>query len=365
MISFILLMFIPVILSILSLIVFKKDECWQGVIIQISIVAIIIGAGLGISYYQGTSDHEIWNGQVTGKQRIQVSCEHSYQCNCIEIPSTDSKGNTTYTRICQTCYEHPYDVDWRVSASTGETINIGRVDRQGLTMPSRWGVVYEGEPFSSGHRFENYIKANPKSVLLGQKGDLKRFGSLIPVYPSVYDYYKVNHILNEGVPLAQSELDQYNWLLAQADKTLGTSKQVNLILVLVKTDDPAYVYAFRDAWLGGKKNDAIILIGSMDGNKIDWADVVSWTPNKQYAINVRDRIMEQGYLNHRDAIVNIIAEETQNQFVRMHMKNMKYLVRNFQPSGTVMIWLFIIGLFASIGAAGVEIYVHRQNQYNY
>ena len=330
-------------------------------LVQLGIVAVTMVAGLAIAYYQGTSDTEIWNGQVTDKQSSQVSCNHSYQCNCVTIPSTDSRGHTTDTTICQTCYEHSYDVSWFVAASTKETITIDRVDRQGLNMPPRWGSVFVGEPFSSEHHFENYIKANPASVLLGQKGDLKKFGSLIPPYPKVFDYYRTNHVINMGVP--NLDVNTWNWLISEANKTLGPTKQVNLILVFVKTDDPNYMYAFKDAWLGGKKNDAIILIGSQDGQKIDWADVVSWSTNKEYTIYVRDRIMEVGQLNLRDDIVKVIAEETQNRFQRMHMKDMKWLVYSFQPSSRAMLVLFILGVLTSIGTAVASIKIHKEEGY--
>jgi hypothetical protein len=359
MINFLLLMIVPVLLSLGILFFFKGKETWKDALIQIGIVAVITAAGLGVAYYQGTTDTEVWNGQVTGKQRVEVSCRHSYQCNC--YTTTDSKGNTT--EHCSTCYEHRYDVDWDVSASTGENVRIDGVSRQGLVMPPRWGAAFVGEPFSSQHHFTNYIKANPKSVLLGQKGDMQKFGTLVPTsYPQVYDYYKVSHVYNMGVP--NVDLTTWNWLISNANRALGPSKQVNLIVVLVKTDDPAYAYAFRDAWLGGKKNDAIILIGSLDGRKIEWADVISWTPRKDFAINIRERIMQDvDSLEKRDKIVGIIEEETALRFERLHMKQMEWLVRGYQPSGRAMLILFIIGLVASGLAAFISIQMHDGEYY--
>lgn len=357
-------MIIPCLVSI-GYLVWKHNDGyeWTDLLrdagVQLAAAAIIAATGLGIAYWQGTTDTEIWNGQVTSKKRQEVSCRHSYQCNCRTETSGSGKNQTSYT-VCDTCYEHSYDIDWDVFASTGEALNIDTVDRQGLVMPPRWGKVFVGEPFSSQHSFTNYIKANPKSVLLGQKGDMKKFGSLIPGYPVVYDYYHVRHIFNEDVPLPPGELFQWDWLLGEANKTLGTQKQVNLLVILVHTDDPAYMYAFRDAWLGGKKNDAIVLIGSKDGHEINWADVVSWTPNKEYNIYVRDRIMEEKYLDHKNAIVNIIAQETNTRFVRLHMKDMKWLMRGFQPSSTAMTWIALLGVLASIGGCFFSNYMHEE-----
>lgn len=352
MINFLILMAIPTILSIGYLVWKHKNKYdWMDLLrdagLQLGAAAVVILIGLGIAYWQSTSDTEIWNGQVTGKASVEVHCRHNYPCNCRQVCSGSGKNETCST-VCDTCYVHSYDIDWDVYSSTNETVSIDTIDSQGLQMPPRWGAAYVGEPFSSEHTFTNYILANPASVLLGQKGDMKKFGKWIPKYPDVYDYYKTTHFINMGV-LHQPD-DTWNYLLSMANRSLGPERQVNLIVVTVPTDDPAYMYAFRDAWIGGKKNDAIVLIGSTTGHEIDWVGVVSWTPNKEFNIYVRDRIMEQKSLDNRDAIVSVIFQETTNRFKRMHMKDMKFLVRSFQPSGKAMGWILFFGILASVGA---------------
>lgn len=348
MINFLLLMVIPVLISMAVLIYFKGHmDTILDFAIQIGIVGLVVAGGLGLTYFDRTVDREVWNGQITSKVRQQVGCRHSYECNCVYINKV---------LVCQTCYEHSFDVDWELHTSTSEETDIDTIDRQGLIMPPRWGAAFIGEPYSSEHTYTNYILANPDSVLLGQKGDLKKFGPLIPQYPKVYDYYKMDHVINMGVPIATA---QFNWLVNEMDKKLGPIKQVNVLVVLVHTDDPDYVYAFRDAWKGGKKNDAIVLIGSIDGNKIDWADVVSWETNPAYSVSLKDKIMEIGYLNRRDEIAVAISETTQGQFQRMHMENYKWLVRSYQPSQKVMIWMFILATLASIGSCIGSVTYHE------
>lgn len=339
MIHFLLLMLIPLLIAVVVLVYFKGKDTIGDFFIQIGAVALVMAAGIGISYWGRTTDTEILNGQVTGKQRVQVSCSHSYECNC--YTTSDSKGNTT--EHCSTCYEHSFDVNWEVNSNVG-TVDINRLASQGLEMPPRWGAAFIGEPFSTSHRYTNYILANPDSVLLGQKGDVQTFGPLIPKYPQVYDYYKIHHVINENVPFAPGVVEQWDWLLNEADKNLGPMKQVNVLLVFARTTDPAYVYAFKDGWLGGKKNDAIVLIGSSDGHTIAWDDIISWGTDKSYNIQLRDRIREIGTLDKRDDIIKAINEETVAHFQRLHMKTMKYLTSNFQPSNTAMFVLLFIGI---------------------
>jgi hypothetical protein len=351
--NFLLLMLFPLIIALVTLLVFKGKVLFWEFAAQVGVVALFVAVALGIAYESRTSDTEVWNGQVTAKKRNEVSCRHSYECNCYYTEDCSGSGSSrscTSTKHCSTCYEHSYDVDWDVYASTGESTGIDTIDRQGLDMPPRWGKAYLGEPWESEHSFTNYILANPDSVLLGTKGDMQRFGKLIPKYPdNIYDYYYNNPVINMGVPNVQ--LDTWNWLIRDINKVLGPKKQVHIIVILVPTNDRSYMLALKDAWVGGKKNDVDVVIGSSDGNgdKIDFADVMSWSTNKTLAVDLRDRIQADGSLLQKDAIVRDIGESVDKNFVRMHMKDMKWLMRSFQPSQTAMIVIFILATLISIG----------------
>lgn len=343
-------MLIPIAVTLVILLMFKKKVTMGEAGIMLLVPAVMVLAGLGIAYCQSVSDIEIWNGRITNKTRDRVSCRHSYSCNCRTVTSGSGKNDT----VCDTCHEHGYDIEWNLSASTNETIEIDTVDRQGLIMPPRWGAAYIGEPFSSAHHYQNYILANPSSVLLGGRGDLQKFGALVPGYPAkIYDYYRTNHVINSGgVPVR--DMDSWEWLMRGVNGDLGPIKQVNVILLFVKTADPAYVQALKDSWVGGKKNDAIVVIGSLDGRQIAFVDVVSWTPNAMYKIALRDAIMDIGNLDRRDDIVKVIHTQTSLRFQRMEMKNYKYLMSSFQPSTSAMIFLLILGI---VSCAGVGYHV--------
>lgn len=348
MINFLLLMIIPIAIAVVSIFVFKGKVTLPEFGAQLGVPALAVGIALSAAYCQSTSDIEVWNGRITSKVRDEVSCRHSYQCNCVTTCS-GSGSNETCTTICQTCWEHSYDVDWNIFASTGEGISIDTIDRQGLRMPPRWGAAFVGEPFSSAHRYTNYILANPESVLLGGKGDVERFKGLIPTYPQVYDYYRTNHVVNMGVPLQDQA--SWEWLMDEVNGDLGPVKQVQILLMFVKTAEPKYILALKDAWVGGKKNDSLVVIGSEDGRRISFADVVSWTPNQIYKIRLKDDIQKIGTLQKRDDIVKAIRFRTQNDFKRMKMSDYEYLAHSFQPSATVMMWLFILSALLSLGIA--------------
>lgn len=353
MLDFTLLLMIPLMIAIGSLAFFKGKVTVIEFLCQVGVIAAFIGICLAVSYGARTTDIEVWNGQITEREHHQVSCEHSYPCNCREVCTSTGKSESC-SMVCDTCYRHPYDVDWDVHSSTGETISIDRVDDQGLDMPPRWAASYIGEPFSSSHHYTNYILANPDSVLLGSKGDDEKYKSLIPKYPStIYDYYRHDPVINMGVP--NVDLNTWNWLLREVNKSLGPTKQVNIILILVNTPNLDYMQALKDAWFGGKKNDVVVVIGSTDGHHIEWGGIMSWTPNGDFKVDLKNKIEDIGTLDRRDDIIGAIRDTTASKFQRMQMSDFKYLTHSFQPSATAMWTTLILSTLVSLGLAAWSI----------
>lgn len=351
MLNFLILMLVPMAIAFGILYFYRREvHVWEFVA-QMAIPAALVVLGLALCYWQNTTDIEVWNGRVVRKAMEKVSCSHSYKCHCYTSCS-GTGNNRSCHEVCSTCYEHSYDVDWAVYASEGSRLEIDRIDRQGVKMPPRWGTVFVGEPFASSHYYTNYIMANPESVLLGGKGDMQKFGPLIPQYPSgISDYYRAQHVINVGGHVPVQNVAAWEWLLDELNGDLGPVKQVNVLVLFVKTADPAYTLALKDAWIGGKKNDVVVVFGSLDGKKMDFVDILSWTPKYIYKVELRDALYKIGNLDERDAIVSTIKNVTMSKFERMHMKDFKYLMRSFQPSNTAMIVLFILGTILSIGLA--------------
>lgn len=325
MIDFLIILMLPFVIAVAVVIFFMKTGKITPIelVVMLAAPALVAGCMVAAFQYQETAATELWNGQITQRERVKVSCSHSYQCHCRMVPSGSGK-NASYSEKCDTCYEHSYDVDWNLYSSTNEKIEIDRVDRQGLQMPDRWRIAYPGEPFSSEHSYQNYLLVNRGSVLFGGVGDTKRFAALIPQYPKVFDFYRVNPVIvTGGVPV---DMKNWTWLIRELNKRVSGPKQVNVLIVLAKTSDRSYAKALSTAWDGGQKNDLIVVIGTEDGNKIAFAEIVSWTPAQDLKVVLRDRIEQIGDLGHRDEIVNAIESEVNGRWKRMHMKEYKYLL---------------------------------------
>lgn len=292
-----------------------------------------------------TRDSEIWNGQVLGKSSERVSCEHSYECNCYS--TTDSKGNST--RHCSTCYEHSYDVDWDVQTNIGQ-FEINRVDRQGLDEPNRWSVVKPGDAVSKVNGFTNYIRGVDFSIFYRSEDNVARkWKGKLPQYPNdVRDYYH----LDRFVPVGLTVPDQQRWNegLEETLAPLGPTKQVNAVVVVVNSPDTEFASALNSEWLGGKKNDVIVVIGTTHYPDIVWVRVLSWTPHNLFKVELRERIETLGKADP-GRVTWILGDEIKKEWHRRHMKDFEYLRKEIEPSGWVIGFLWFLSLIAIPGAS--------------
>lgn len=288
-------------------------------------------------------DAQMINGYVVSKNRDTVSCSHSYSCFC----TTNKDGFTT----CQTCYSHSEDYDWVVETSVGR-VWINRVDYQGYDEPRRWTEVVLGEPVALPDQYVNYIKAAPES-LFGKRTELG-FADILPQYPEVHDYYRANRVLATMV-VDPSLIQQFNHQIGMSLRTLGSEKQVNIVVVLTD-QDPKFADALRSHWLGGKKNDVIVVIGTEDALSVEWARVFSWAKSDTVNVVLRDALLENKTIDPI-ATTALITGVIAQHFERRPMADFEYLKEEISPPT----WLFLLcmglNLIASIGLGYV---FHRE-----
>jgi hypothetical protein len=317
----------------------------KELIIHIIIVLVITCSTYFIGMIGNSYDIEVWNGEVTAKKKVKVSCNHSYECNCTSF--RDSKGNTT--RVCQTCYDHNYDIDWDVYSNVMDTTSIHRIDTQGLKEPPRWTQIQIGEPYSDTKRFKNYIKGAPDS-LFNDKALITKFENKLPEYPnSIYDYYKINRVLTVGVEVP--DLQDWNNDLSIILKKLGPEKKANVVIVLVNTNDIQYAKALKEHWLGGKKNDTVVVIGSTKYPTIDFVDVFSWSKNASLEVELRNEVLALKQLD-REKVIGIIQQQIKKNFNKRSNEEYAYLEEEAVPP----VWLLLFTVFISFTVSGVVSY---------
>lgn len=345
-----LLLILPLpLLATVAFFIFSNRVCWREFGVTLAAVVVIGLVSMLSAYYGATRDQEILNGTVVGKEKNRVSCSHSYQCNCRMVETCSGSGASRschQTQRCSTCYEHSNDWDWDVETTVGD-LTIDRIDRQGVKEPPRWTAVRAGEPASREHTFINYIKAAPDSVLR-MTGQEKDFQGLLPSYPGVYDYYRAQHLIPVGVQVP--DLEKHERTLNVINGALGSMKQVNILFVIVKTGDRRYLHALEEHWLGGKKNDLVVILGVPDGqDKITWAGVMTWSNVETLKVLLRDDIEKLGTINRMDEILEHTRGLVAKHFSRKPMKDFAYLQYQYTPSTGTMMFFTLFALFASVG----------------
>jgi hypothetical protein len=319
----------------------SKDICWREALTQLGTQTLLILAVCLMIKNSSLSDYEIISGRIVSKDNARVSCRHSYQCRCTRVCSGSGKSRTCY-RVCQTCYEHSYDVDWFADTNIGRRVYINKVDRQGVLEPDRWTKVKIGEPASFTHSYQNYIKADPDSLFqhhMDEK-DIKKY----PAYPDkVYDYYRINR--GVGKFNLEKEISEIN---ADIGPAVGGS------LVIVTTEEPnPYPKLIQRAWMGAKKNDIVLVLRVDDSGFIKGSEVVG-IAYPDFKVRLRNVVNDHGRLDQE--LLDSVKQAILKDYKRRPMSEFEYLKESYKP--TVGEWIFslIVSLVTSIG---LGIFFHK------
>lgn len=340
-----LLFCIPLIISLVLYIIFRERITFKEFMCQILVQAAIAGVSSAAIYYSNTTDTQLLHGEVTNKTRDEVSCGHSYECNCRQECS-GSGDQRSCSRVCDTCYEHDYDVEWNVHSNINRSVEIDTIDRQGLEEPPRWTAVIIGEPFSAKVSYENYIKGSPDSLFRRQGIVEKYKNDLVDYRGGIHDYYRTTRDMTQGQGSAE-----LNEKLQELNKILGPAKEASLALVVVKDKPQEYFYALEEAWLGGKKNEIIPVISIKD-NKIQWVEILGWAKEPIFKIKLKDDILKLETWNE-EGILNAMESNTIKYYQRKPMKDFEYLKSSIKPSKTQWMISLIIGIICALGISYV------------
>lgn len=311
--------------------------------LQEGIVSLIVVIMYFVMLSGRTSDVEFLNGSIAEKHTDTMGCCHSYPCNCRQECS-GTENSRSCTTVCDTCYEHFHDVYWEASSTTGRQVYSNTCNSPSSNMPRRWEQIYVGEPTTEEHSYTNYIKGNPNSILRREAVSPSLLAQ-VPEYPEVYDYYRASRVLDLGV--VGVNVGELNHELDFVNSQLGAKRQVDIILILTRESDPAFSEAVRQKWLGGKKNDVVVIVGMPSFPDIAWVDTVSWTQQEVMKINIRDNVLAMRVFNGHN-VLGILASEIDKGFQRRRMRDFKYLSAGIEPSKGQAIALFIVAALLSI-----------------
>ena len=372
---FLILLAMPTVIALIGFIIGKGAKLtWKEFIVLELIMIVLIVAGLFSSRSGSMHDIEIWNGWIKHSEFYEewdeeVSCSHEIECTHLDDDGDPIHSNDGY--------KHDYDIDhhspyWQFATSNDEIIDVdsgyfnflvGVFRNNEYVKISRLSKHYDGGPgnkyvtkyiigqsefipTSTEHKFKNYIKANPNTILR-RIGQGNKFDNLIPAYPRVKNRIECDRFLPMGLQISNGV--NWNKKLSEINGRLGAKKQVNITIIVANTADSSYIHALEEKWLGGKKNDFVIIVGCTQYPKIDWVRMMSWSQSEDLKVELRDKIMDISSLEKRDEILENVELYINQKFVRRKMADFEYLMAGWQPPVGTLLWLFVVGFVTSVG----------------
>lgn len=327
---------IPIIFGLVSIFIFKKKITWWEPILTLGVCLILIVISKISIEKMLISDTEYW-GSLTKEVRYEEDWDEYIHQTCTRTVSCGKDCTTTEIYDCSYVDYHPpkwYIItkdDGIITISKNEYLRIKNKfnneqfkdlrrsyhSNDGDMYYSLWGgEIHTSEPVTTAHRYDN--KTQVASSVFNyeelNKEEIEQY--------QLYDYSKIteNHtqipILGIDDSISNHLLDYYNGLL-------GRDKQLR-IWILIFNDQPIEAGMKQEIyWKGGNKNEFVITLG-LDGDKIKWSHVFSWSEVETSKIKVRNFIMDQERLDLSNTI-NYVKDELQTNFVRKEFKDFDYL----------------------------------------
>jgi len=340
------LLAIPLLVAAVGFFLSKGKLNWLEALVQAAAGMLLMGGGYMAARYVKTTDVEIWNGRIASKDFGEQGCCHSYSCNCIPVCSSDGKGNTSCHDVCSTCYRHSHDLYWSAKTTNGEVVVNDTCNPPSSFPPEEWKRISIGDPTAIEHMYINYIKGLP-GKFFRRPWLVDKYRSKLPAYPRVHGH-SVNRflmtVLGESIP----DVTNLEKRLAELNADLGRVRQVNIIVVVTGEKSSEYVDALAEAWLGGKKNDLIVVVGVPTFPNIEWVKVISWTDVREVRDGIEQRVARMGDFNG-DRLLSIVRDEAGSKFQRRHMGDFRYLLKEIEPPMWAFLLLATLGLLVSGG----------------
>lgn len=372
---------------VFAFLIFMKNRMYQIYLASAGGAFFVFFSITVVMFSFGMSDREILNGYVEEARYYEQWTEYYYVTVC---DSRDEKGDCTSEHLeKRTTYHPPY---WEIGISVGATLSITQT--QFKKYESEFGSVFQdilrfnqdsyGDgnayfskvpfgkiPASVYHMYDNYVLASQETILKNRLQDYSHFNSLILPYPSIqsteYGSIKFIRTVNAGTNISSENLEKIQKLLDDELTTLGANSQINIITYFVNTKDQSFIHALDTAWMKGKKNDLIVVVGYVD-NKIIWSNLITWTDNELFKVKLRDRIIQKGSLEKESDIVdfvNIIVSQIrmggEDGYKRKPMADYEYLTNDISLSFEQNLVMVILSVVFSLIFIGVYLYNEYKN----
>ncbi len=284
---------IPVLIGAILWAKDKRVVWWEWLIA--SAVGYITAGLFQIAAFAGmTSDIETWSGRIDSAVHYPTYVEQYEQVHFRTVDDGDGKSHTEtyYTTEYRTHPEH-----WTAYTTIPDSHEIDRGFFEEVTKnfgddiateDGHYSGFFSGDPHqyvvrcktdyiypvTTTRTWTNRIKAAP-TLFSFIKVDPK----LVYSWPENRDWRQSNRLIGTGLGVTSLEFDRMN-------ARLGSTKHVNVILIGAGAKDSSWAELQRAAWVGGKKNDLVLVVGN------NWAKVFGWSESEICKRNLETILLE-------------------------------------------------------------------------
>jgi hypothetical protein len=319
-----------------------------------------VGGFKALSEHLGTKDMEIWNGWVTEARYYEDWNEYIHQTCYYTTCSGSGKDQTCTTHSYDCSYVDYHPERWEITESNGAEFEVDKktydyLVRLFIPLGSRptfvdlrrnyhtndgdmYKAVWPGtdgtiEPVNMPYSYENRVQASRSVFNYQHISDQEAQKLGLFAYPRV-GLFNYPSVLGDCGP----ETKEANELLRFHNAKLGKQKQLRMWVLCTASADPGFGQLQESYWVGGNKNEVVVILGQ------GWTHVFSWTDNKSPIIEIRDFASQSNSLL---MTVNFMADKLGREFQRKHFREFSYLT--VETPTWCIVTTFILTLMVNVG----------------
>jgi hypothetical protein len=173
---------------------------------------------------------------------------------------------------------------------------------------------------------------------------------MLPDYPQIYagdlGEIELMRVIEAGLELPVSWVLTLDEQLDDALMDLGAQQQVNVLVVVAKTDDPAFADTLDFHWRHGKKNDVIVVLGTPAFPILDWVRVLAWTRDGVFQASLEDHLLELDDVSDPEQLGSLVLQRIvlppeEGGFERQPMSELAHLAAEVEVNQAAMLWILI------------------------
>ena len=350
--------------GILALFFSHRTKWWEfGLPFLASL--LLVGAAKAIAVATMVHDTEIWNDYVVQAQYYERWNEYIHQTCSFQTCSGSGQNQvcTTHYYDCSYVANHPehwvavtagkqdfsitqekYQYFVKLFGSTPIFKDLARhyhsID--GDMYYTNWPrTVDTVEPVNTEHTYENRVQASRSVFNYERISDDTAQAEGLFAYPKLQVFNYPSVLGNCGPDTKQADR-----LLSVQNALLGAKKELRMWLLCAPTTDPTFGQRQEAYWVGGNKNEVVVVVGLNEQKEVSWVHPFSWTKEREPLVEIRDSIPRGEPLNPV-RLASFMASQLEAKFTRRQFAEFDYL--SVEPPTWAYILVFALTLGMNIG----------------